>query len=248
MSLIPSIADNANVVVIGASGGIGAALTEQLANDSRVAVVHALARADLEHPSPSVKNGHIDITDEQSIQAAAAGCAAPAGVDLVIVATGVLHRSGEVRPEKRMLELDARVMGEVFAINAIAPALIGKHFLPLMGRGRKTVFAALSARVGSISDNRLGGWLSYRASKAALNMLLKTLAIEQSRTRPDSLVVGLHPGTVDTDLSRPFQQNVPGDKLFTPAFAAGCLLRVIDGLSGPDNGGIFAWDGKSIDY
>jgi NAD(P)-dependent dehydrogenase (short-subunit alcohol dehydrogenase family) len=110
------------------------------------------------------------------------------------------------------------------------------------------VFAALSARVGSISDNRLGGWASYRASKAALNMLLRTAAIEHQRRRPESIVVALHPGTVDTRLSAPFQRGVPEGKLFTPTYAVDRLLHVIDGLRPTDTGGFFAWDGQPIEY
>ena len=117
-----------------------------------------------------------------------------------------------------------------------------------MRRNGKTVFAALSARVGSIGDNRLGGWTSYRASKAALNMVIRTLAIEHARRRPESILVGLHPGTVDTNLSAPFQRNVPQENLFTPAVSASHLLRVIDKLDARDTGGFFAWDGQAIEF
>ncbi len=168
-------------------------------------------------------------------------------VDLVIVATGILHRAS-ISPEKSMREMSANAMAEVFAINTIGPALVAKHFLPQLRRGSKSVFAALSARVGSIEDNRLGGWMSYRASKAALNMLIKTLSIEHGRRRPDSIIAGLHPGTVDTALSEPFQKNVPDGKLFTPAQSADYLLSVIDGLKASDTGGVFAWDGARIPY
>jgi NAD(P)-dependent dehydrogenase (short-subunit alcohol dehydrogenase family) len=150
-------------------------------------------------------------------------------------------------PEKTLRELDAEVMAHVLAINTIGPAMVAKHFLPRMRPGTKSVFAVLSARVGSISDNRLGGWYSYRASKAALNMLLKTLAIEHARRFPASIVAGLHPGTVATPLSAPFQQRVPEGKLFTPDFAAERLLAVIDGLEVSDSGSVFAWDGSRIE-
>jgi NAD(P)-dependent dehydrogenase (short-subunit alcohol dehydrogenase family) len=231
MSLIPSFSANTNAVIVGASGGIGAALTRHLSNDERVASVHALARTEVDTDSSKVVRGYLDITCEQAIAEASMRCSADAEVDLVIVATGILHAGKRVRPEKRMSELDGDVMRESFTVNTIGPALVAKHFLPKMARGRKTVFAALSARVGSIGDNRLGGWMS-----------------EQSRTRPESVVVGLHPGTVDTNLSRPFQRNVAEQKLFTPDFAGECLLRVVDNLNGTDSGGIFAWDGKRIEY
>ena len=139
-------------------------------------------------------------------------------------------------------------MSEVFRINTIGPALLAKHFLPLLRRDKKSAFAAISARVGSIGDNRLGGWASYRASKAALNMLLRTFSIEQARVNKNSVVVGLHPGTTDTGLSRPFQGNVPEGKLFTPAFVAERLLGVLDGLTPDATGQVFAWDGKRIEY
>ncbi len=166
-------------------------------------------------------------------------------LDLVIVATGVLQPDGRP-PEKSWRDLDPASLARIFALNASGPALVAKHFLPLLPREGRAVFAALSARVGSIGDNRLGGWYGYRASKAALNMLLRTLAIELARKRPDAVCVGLHPGTVDTALSRPFQRNVPTDKLFTPADSARSLLRVLDKLDPEDSGGCFAWDGQRI--
>ena len=139
-------------------------------------------------------------------------------------------------------------MSEVFNVNTIGPALLAKHFLPAMRKTGKTVFVALSARVGSIADNRLGGWVSYRASKAALNMVVKTIAVEQARQRPESIVVSLHPGTVDTALSKPFSAGVSENSLFTPEYSAACLLKVIDGLNVTDSGGFFAWDGAGIEY
>ena len=147
-----------------------------------------------------------------------------------------------------MRELDPAAFIEVLNVNAVGPALIGKHFLPLMRPGRRSVFAALSARVGSISDNRLGGWTSYRASKAALNMLLRTFAVEHARRFPESVVVALHPGTVATRLSEPFTRRVPEPRLFSPEKSARDLLTVVDGLSPDDTGGFFAWDGSAIDY
>ena len=139
-------------------------------------------------------------------------------------------------------------MAELFAVNTIGPALIAKHALPLLRRTSRAVFAALSARVGSIADNRLGGWHSYRASKAALNMLVKNLALELARTHPQALAVTLHPGTVDTALSAPFQRGVVPEKLFTPALSAGALLQVLDGLTPAQSGGLFAWDGAQVPF
>ena len=139
-------------------------------------------------------------------------------------------------------------METAFRVNTIGPALVAKHFLPLLASDAKSVFAALSARVGSIDDNELGGWYAYRASKAALNMVIKTLSIELARRNPRALCVGLHPGTVDSRLSKPFQGGVPEGKLFQPAAAARALLTVLDGLSSGDSGALFAWDGTRIPF
>ncbi|MEO6361030.1 MAG: SDR family NAD(P)-dependent oxidoreductase, partial [Sphingomicrobium sp.] len=151
-----------------------------------------------------------------------------------------------VRPEKTYRDLSQSALMRYFAVNAVGPALIAKHFLPLLPKDEPSVFAALSARVGSITDNRLGGWYGYRSSKAALNMLIKTLAIELARTRPLAICVGLHPGTVDTKLSKPFQKNVGPDRLFSTARAACQLIDVLDHLTPAQSGNCFAWDGKQI--
>ena len=136
----------------------------------------------------------------------------------------------------------------IFRINAIGPALVAKHFLPLLDDGRKTVFAALSARVGSISDNRLGGWHAYRASKAALNMLVKTDAVELSRHKSEAICVALHPGTVDTRLSAPFQRNIPSRSMVSPEIAAARMLKVVDVLEPTDSGYLIDWEGSRIPF
>ena len=225
-------------IVIGASGGIGAALEAALIEEETFDVVHGFARS---RTGPH----HIDLEDEATIAAAAATVAKGPPPSLVIVATGLLH-DGERGPEKSMRELDADWLARTYAINAIGPALVAKHFLPLGQKGTKTIFAALSARVGSISDNKMGGWYGYRASKAALNMMIRSLAIEEKRRNDRSIVVALHPGTVDTTLSKPFQGNVQPGRLFDTGRAAVQLLDVIDGLKVTDSGRIFAWDGAEI--
>ena len=144
--------------------------------------------------------------------------------------------------------MDPQTLTHLFQVNATGPALIAKHVLPLLVRGRKSVFAALSARVGSIEDNRLGGWHSYRASKAALNMLLRSCSVELAHRNPDAVCVSLHPGTVDTRLSEPFQKSVPDNQLFSAEQSARHLLEVIDGLTPADTGGFFAWDAAPIPY
>ena len=248
MTKLRSFADAAHVVVAGANGGIGRALTAALLDDARVARVAALSRTPLDSGDARLDSHVIDFADEATIEAAAKACSAHGPVDLVIVATGVLHRDPDIRPEKRLADLDPEVLAEVMQINTIGPALLAKHFLPVLRRDAKSAFAAISARVGSISDNRLGGWSSYRASKAALNMLLRTFSIEHARSNADSVVVALHPGTTDTGLSKPFQRNVPEGKLFTPEFVAERLLAVIDGLTSEESGGFFAWDASPIEY
>jgi NAD(P)-dependent dehydrogenase (short-subunit alcohol dehydrogenase family) len=233
-----------HAVVIGASGGIGRAFVEALASRDGVARVTALSRRPAAVGHPRVTTGRIDLLDETSIASAAAACARPAP-RLVICAAGILHDDG-LQPEKSLRELDPARLARVLAVNAIGPALVVKHFAPLLPRQGKGVIALLSARVGSISDNRLGGWYGYRASKAALNQLVRTASIEIARNWRDALVVGLHPGTVDTALSAPFRGNVSPAKLFTPEFAAASLLKVLDGLTAGDSGRCFAWDGREV--
>jgi NAD(P)-dependent dehydrogenase (short-subunit alcohol dehydrogenase family) len=232
-------------IVIGASGGIGSALVAQLAGDPRFASVLALSRQNIADEDQRIVRARVDVTDEASIAAAAQEARALGEIRLVLVASGLLHGSG-VRPEKHWGELDGATLARVFAVNSIGPALVGKHFLPLLPRQGRSVFAAISARVGSIEDNRLGGWYAYRASKAALNMLLRNFAIELKRRAPEAVCIGLHPGTVDTPLSRPFHGGVAPAKLFSPEVSAAHLLRVIDQVDAAESGRVFAWDGSLI--
>jgi NAD(P)-dependent dehydrogenase (short-subunit alcohol dehydrogenase family) len=223
-------------IIIGSTGGIGAALTEKLSLNSSFETVLGFSRKTI----PA-----IDVLNEDSIAAAAehVGLSGLAPT-LIIVATGVLHKD-ERGPEKSLRELDPEWMIENYRLNAVAPALIAKHFLPLMPRSGRVCFAALSARVGSISDNRLGGWYSYRASKAALNMLIRNLSIEWQRKNPEAILVGLHPGTVETGLSAPFKGN-PEHERFTPSKAADQLLNVLQTLDSNDSGQLFAYDGHIV--
>jgi NAD(P)-dependent dehydrogenase (short-subunit alcohol dehydrogenase family) len=216
-------------LVVG-SGGIGCALANQLRASGAVTV---WSRAT-----------GIDSTVENDI---ARGVKMLDGEMLtqVFVTTGMLHDAGQ-RPERSWRDLDRTALERSFLINTIAPALVAKHILPRLPRDRRAVFAVLGARVGSIGDNRTGGWHGYRASKAALAMLVKTLSIELKRTHPQTICVALHPGTVDTAMSKPFQGNVAPEKLFTPYFAAQRLIAVADALTPADSGGHFAWDGARI--
>lgn len=231
----------AQAVVVGTSGGIGAALATQLGASGAYEAVYGFSRGPAA-PLSGVIPGRIDLEDEASIATAASQLTQ---VELVIVATGVLQ-TDQLRPERTYRALDPASMLEVYRINTVGPALVAKHFLPLLPKSQPGVFACLSARVGSISDNRLGGWHSYRASKAALNMVIRTLAVELARDRPYAVCVGLHPGTVDTALSQPFRRGVKAEQLFTPQTSAARLLNVIDRLTPADSGSVLAWDGSTI--
>lgn len=242
--MLTSFPDGTEAVVIGASGGIGAQVAALLAADPAVALVHALARTPMTPVSEKVTTGTVDILDEDSLAAAAARVDAPR---LVFVATGLLHDDA-LGPEKSWRQLDLDWMDRVMRVNAFGPALAAKHFLPKLPREGRAVFAAISARVGSISDNRLGGWYGYRASKAALNMLLKSLSVELARTHKEACILGLHPGTVDTRLSQPFQRGVPDGKLFSPAHSAERLLDVLDSTGPERSGTLLAWDGSEIAF
>jgi len=222
-------------VVAGASGGVGAALVRALRGQGGYEEVVELSRAG----EPA-----FEITDEASV-AAAARALAGRDVRLVIDATGFLH-DARFQPEKSLRQLDPAHMLHSFSVNAMGPALMMKHFLPLCPREGRFVFATLSARVGSIGDNRLGGWHSYRASKAALNQFVRTAAIELARTRPGAICVALHPGTVDTRMSAAFSK--PGLDVRPPDVAAGDLLRVIEGLTPQETGGFFDYKGDAAPW
>ncbi|NOT39207.1 MAG: SDR family oxidoreductase [Alphaproteobacteria bacterium] len=188
----------------------------------------------------------LDLNDERSI-AAAARQVAETGLPLrlMFAATGFLH-DGEMQPERSLRDVSPAHMAKAFAVNAIGPALLLKHFLPLLPRTSKAVFAVLSAKVGSIGDNRLGGWHSYRASKAALNQIVRTASIELARTRPDAICVALHPGTVDTPLSAPFAKR--GLALRAPDDAARQIVGVIAGLTPRNNGAFLGYRGSELPW
>ena len=231
-------------VVVGASGGLGQAFVQALAAREGAGSVYALSRSAVDLPD-GVTSTRIDITDEASI--ATAADAVPGPIKLAIVASGRLLGDG-MAPERSYAAIDHDALARSFQVNAIGPALVAKHVLPRFPKDRRAVFGVLSARVGSIEDNRLGGWYGYRASKAALNMMVRCLAVELARTHPLAICVALHPGTVDTALSRPFQRNVATAALFTPQQSATRLLEVIDRLATTDSGGFYAYDGSRIPF
>lgn len=235
-----------NIAIIGCSGAIGGALVREAVAAYPDASVMGFSSSPCDFGELGIESHRIDYGDEATMAQAADLAGEQGPVDLVIFAGGILH-TGNFGPEKSLRDLSADKFRAVFEANTFAPALVAKHFLPKLPRQRRGVFAAISARVGSISDNRLGGWYSYRASKAALNMVIKTAAIETARKFPHAIVAGLHPGTVDSALSKPFQANVPAGKLFTPSFSAQRLLAVLASLTPADSGQCFAWDGQRIE-
>jgi NAD(P)-dependent dehydrogenase (short-subunit alcohol dehydrogenase family) len=224
-------------VVVGASGAIGGAVAARLERDGRFAAVHRLSRSG----TPAV-----DILDEASL-AAAAGAVTATGLDLrlVVDATGFLHGDG-LAPEKTWRHLDPDALARSFAVNAIGPALLMKHFLPLFPRDGRAVFATLSARAGSIGENVIGGWYGYRAAKSALNQLVRTAAAELGRSRKEALCVALHPGHVESALSAPFGSG--GQPTFTPDEAAERILATLDALARADSGGFFDAGGAAIPW
>jgi NAD(P)-dependent dehydrogenase (short-subunit alcohol dehydrogenase family) len=240
---------NLNVMVFGATGGIGQALTRNLAANQNIDSVFAVSRSPNEDSSTKITSLQADIDNEDDIMRIAKTIQSTVSeLHIVLIATGILHVGNNIKPEKSWRALNRDTMEAVFRVNAIGPSLVAKHFLPLLSQNRRAVFAALSARVGSIEDNRLGGWYAYRASKAALNMLIKTLSVELARQNPCALCVGLHPGTVDTSLSKPFQGSVSDGGLFSVELSASHLLGVLNGLQPIHSGQVFAWDGKPIPF
>jgi len=229
-----------NILVVGSSGGIGRALLEQLGHRYPEATLLSASR------SPASAGFTVDLTQEESVAALATAVTSKvARLDWLINATGTLH-SDSWQPEKQLKDLTQAAMQSLFAVNTVGPMLLAKYFVPLLTHQQPSVFATLAARVGSISDNRKGGWYSYRMSKAALVMGIRTLSIECARRAPKLTCVALHPGTVSTDLSAPFQRNVPKAQLFTPTRSANHLLDVIAGLTPDQSGKHFAWDGQEI--
>jgi NAD(P)-dependent dehydrogenase (short-subunit alcohol dehydrogenase family) len=235
-----------NMAIIGSSGALGRAFTQLLSTSHPTGMIHTFSRTQPEESASNIIRHLIEYDNEASIEKAARLASKEAPLDMVIVATGMLHDT-ELMPEKSLKELSAEKFQRLFAVNTILPALMVKHFSPTLNRHSPSLLGILSARVGSISHNQLGGWYAYRASKAALNMIIKNAAIEIGRQNKQAIMVGLHPGTVNSNLSKPFQGNVHDGKLFTPQFSAAKLLEVLTNLTPQDSGKCFAWDGKEIE-
>ncbi len=235
MLSLNSFPDQFRAVVIGATGGIGAEVLRYLQNDPRCSHVTGLSRS----TDPA-----IDLEDERSIAVAASALADEGPLHLIFDATGLLH-DAEMTPERALKAFDPATALRSFAVNAVGPMLLVKHFHAAMPRSERSVFATISAKVGSIEDNRLGGWYSYRGAKAALNMFLKSASIELARKRPLAVCLALHPGTVETQLSEPF---AAGRERLSAAECAQRLLTVIDAAGVEKNGAFMAYDGQDIPW
>ena len=251
---MPVTKTDKRAVIIGAGGGIGRAMTRLLLENG--CRVFAAGRDSLQRNAElqALQAAHpdglcllaMDVAAEDSIEAGFRLIGAETDrLDLVFNCAGLLHDQG-MRPEKRLEDAAMDKLLKSFSVNAAGPLLIARYALPLLKHEQPSVLANISARVGSISDNRLGGWYAYRASKAAQNMMTKNLAIELSRRSPNTICVGLHPGTVDTALSKPFQSNVKPGQLKTAAEAARHLYSVLNDLKPEDSGKVLAWDGSEI--
>ena len=233
-----------NVAIIGASGAIGNAFVEHYSKDPSVKNVYAFSRKKQCYENKKVQTFELDIENQINIQDAAEKVKENR-LNHIIVATGILH-SETFGPEKSIKDINHDSMTKVMSINTIGPTLVGRYFIPLLTKDTKSVLAFLSARVGSISDNKLGGWYSYRASKTALNQIIKNFSIELKRTNPNAIVLGLQPGTVDSNLSEPFKKNVAKGKLFTPEQSRELLSNVIENATTNDSGNLLAYDGETI--
>ena len=233
-----------NIAIIGSSGAIGNAFVEHYIKDSSVENIFTFSRNATDHVSEKVSSFEIDVESQDSIEKAA-GQVKDHIIDRIIIASGILHTES-FGPEKSIKDLNYETFAKVYSINTIGPALIGRYFIPLMNKNEKSVIAFLSARVGSISDNSLGGWYSYRSSKTALNQIVKNFSIELKRINKNAIALALQPGTVESRFSEPFKKNVSKNKLFTPDYSVGMLSQVIESSSLNESGNLLSYDGEII--
>jgi NAD(P)-dependent dehydrogenase (short-subunit alcohol dehydrogenase family) len=256
MSFIEGM-NNSNALIVGASQGIGLGFVQKLLQDDRFAKVYATYRQpDSASELFTLQGKHsdklsclsMDITDEAQIVEVVQQISTGVNkLHLVVNCVGMLHE-GDLQPEKSLKRINPEYLMRYFQVNSIGAILLAKHLLPLFRHHERSVLATISAKVGSIGDNQLGGWYGYRASKAALNMFMRSAAIEYKRTSPKTFVVMLHPGTTDTRLSLPFQANVPTEKLFSVERTVNQLLAVIEQLQDGDSGQFFSWDGSCLPW
>ncbi len=254
--LLPTVSP-VHALVAGASQGIGLEFVSQFLKDERISHLFATYRS--KHTSTQLfslaerypKRLHclpVDLTQEAQIEGALAQIsAAVPNLHLVINCVGLLH-SDQQQPEKALRQLNSENLIRYFQVNSIGPVLLAKHLLPLFKHSDPSLFATISAKIGSIGDNRIGGWYGYRSSKAALNMFLKTASIEYRRRSPKTTIVMLHPGTTDTRLSKPFQSGVPPEKLFSTERTVSQLIDVLSGVKAEDSGEFFSWDGSRLPW
>jgi NAD(P)-dependent dehydrogenase (short-subunit alcohol dehydrogenase family) len=241
-----------DVLVCGASQGIGLEFVRQLLVNPSIDRLYATYRSTdsalLQIQDPRLHCLSLDITQQDQVAALATTIGTHTKrLDLLINCVGMLH-DGDFQPEKSLRQIDSDRLLRYFQVNSIGSILLARYFQPFLKHDDRAVFATLSAKVGSIGDNELGGWYGYRASKAALNMLMRNTAIEFRRSCPKAIVAMLHPGTTDTKLSQPFQKFVATDKLFTTERSVSQLLGVIEGLSVADSGAFFSWDGSRLPW
>ena len=246
--MLAQLPDGFTALVTGASGGIGRAVVDTLLHSERPGRVIAVSRSPSAHDDPRFESLALDVTESAGLEGLAKALAGEP-VHLLFNAIGILHDDAAgIGPEKKLDDLDADAMSRVYHINAVPPALLLKALQPSLKGRHPAVIASLSARVGSIGDNRMGGWYAYRASKAAHNMLMKTAAVELRRLNKQISVACLHPGTTDTPLSKPFQARVPADKLFSPEFVAERLLTVLETCRPEQSGAFLDWAGESVEW
>ncbi len=236
-----------NYLIFGASGAIGQAIANQcLTNGHQVHQVFRGSNFKHEITSPNCHTYYLDVYNERDLLQLAATLKEHQ-INRIINCAGILHTK-DFSPEKTITQLEPSAFIEIIKTNTLLTALIAKHLIPLLDKNTESVFAVLSARIGSISDNQLGGWYSYRASKAALNQILKTLSIEFKFKKPNAAFVALHPGTTDSNLSKPFQKKIPAEQLFTAKFVAECLLNIVETIQPENSGSFYAWDGSTIEW
>lgn len=245
------------ILIVGGSSGIGLEFVNHFLQYSNLNHLYAtFHNQDSAHDLIALSQKYpqklsfipMDITQEKSIESGIQEVAQKTNkLHLVIYCVGILH-DGDMQPEKSLKQISEHQLLTYFQVNSIGAVLIAKHILPLMKHPENSVFASISAKVGSIEDNFLGGWYGYRASKAALNMFIKTTSIEYSRRSSKTVVVALHPGTTDTKLSKPFQKNVPAGKLFSPEKTVNQLVKIMNNLKIEDSGKFFSWDGTKLPW
>ncbi len=238
-----NIFSKAKVAIIGASGGIGSTISKQVRALDRENIIIEIVRQ-----KSKKSQFEMDMLDEHSVAKCAEEIRNKYGsLDIVLNTTGLLHTKN-YSPERTFREINLDYLQEVFQVNTYIPFLISKYFAPILTKESASIIAFMSARLGSISDNKLGGWYSYRSSKTALNMLIKPLSIELSYSNKNAICVGLHPGTVDTQLSKPFTQKIKNKKVFTKEEAAEYLIKALNNIDHKDTGNIIDWRGEAVPY